>query len=77
MYFDLSELKGRDAYKLMTATIVPRPIAWVVSQDEQGRHNAAPFSFFGAMSGDPPVVCLGVGPRLTEAAWRDGSDSGR
>jgi len=63
MYFDLTALNGRDTYKLMTGTIVPRPIAWVVSQDAQGRNNAAPFSFFGAMSGDPPVVCLGVGPR--------------
>lgn len=63
MYFDLSALSGRDTYKLMTSTIVPRPIAWVVSQDEQGRNNAAPFSFFGAMSGDPPIVCLGVGSR--------------
>ncbi|MBV7486444.1 flavin reductase family protein [Bordetella sp. BOR01] len=63
MYFDLSALPGRNAYKLMTSTIVPRPIAWVVSQDDQGRNNAAPFSFFGAMSGDPPIVCLGVGSR--------------
>ncbi|HYG43698.1 MAG TPA: flavin reductase family protein [Bordetella sp.] len=63
MYFDLSALPSRNAYKLMTSTIVPRPIAWVVSQDEHGRNNAAPFSFFGAMSGDPPIVCLGVGSR--------------
>lgn len=67
MYFDISALNGNDAYKLMTATIVPRPIAWVVSQDAQGRNNAAPFSFFGAMSGDPPVVCLGIGTRPTGA----------
>jgi len=63
MYFDISALKGNNAYKLMTATIVPRPIAWIVSQDEQGRNNAAPFSFFGAMSGEPPVVCIGIGTR--------------
>ncbi|MCD0505623.1 flavin reductase family protein [Bordetella petrii] len=63
MYFDTSTLNGRNTYKLMTSTVVPRPIAWVVSQDAQGRNNAAPFSFFGAMSGDPPVVCLGVGSR--------------
>lgn len=63
MYFDLATLKDGLAYKLMTATIVPRPIAWVVSQDAQGRVNAAPFSFFGAMSGEPPVVCLGIGTR--------------
>src|SRR3546814_13273663 len=63
MYFDLSAIESRNTYKLMTSTIVPRPIAWVVSQDDEGRNNAAPFSFFGAMSGDPPIVCLGVGSR--------------
>jgi flavin reductase (DIM6/NTAB) family NADH-FMN oxidoreductase RutF len=63
MYFNLSELDGRNTYKLMTSTIVPRPIAWVVSQDAAGRRNAAPFSFFGLMSGDPPLICIGVGAR--------------
>lgn len=63
MYFDLSAIDGRNTYKLMTATVVPRPIAWVVTLDRQGRVNAAPFSFFGLMSGDPPVVCVGVGAR--------------
>lgn len=78
MYFDFAALDSRNTYKLMMSTIVPRPIAWVVSQDEQGRTNAAPFSFFGAMSGEPPVVCLGVGPRPdgpkdTGANLRDGA----
>lgn len=63
MHFDLTALDGRSTYKLMTATVVPRPIAWVVTRDAAGRNNAAPFSFFGLMSGDPPVVCLGVGAR--------------
>ena len=63
MYFNLSELDGRRTYKLMTSTVVPRPIAWVVSQDAGGRLNAAPFSFFGLMSGDPPLLCIGVGAR--------------
>ena len=61
MYFDMAALRGRDSYKLMTATVVPRPIAWVVTQDAQGRANAAPFSFFGVMSGTPPIVAFGVG----------------
>lgn len=63
MYFDLATLDGQKTYKLMTATVVPRPIAWVVTHDRQGRVNAAPFSFFGLMSGDPPIVCVGVGAR--------------
>lgn len=63
MYFDLSKLNPALCYKLLTCTVVPRPIAWVVTQDANGQPNAAPFSFFNAFSGDPPVVCLGMGHR--------------
>jgi flavin reductase (DIM6/NTAB) family NADH-FMN oxidoreductase RutF len=63
MYFDLSALDAARSYKLLTATVVPRPIAWVVSADAQGRVNAAPFSFFNCFGGHPPVVCVGVGNR--------------
>jgi len=61
MLFDFAELSGRECYKLLVATITPRPIAWVVSQNASGRLNAAPFSFFNAFSGDPPVIGIGVG----------------
>jgi flavin reductase (DIM6/NTAB) family NADH-FMN oxidoreductase RutF len=59
--FDFAKISARDCYKLMVATITPRPIAWVVSQDGNGHLNAAPFSFFNAFSGDPPVVGIGIG----------------
>lgn len=67
MYFNLSDLDGRSTYKLMTSTVVPRPIAWVVTLDKEGRRNAAPFSFFGLLSGDPPLLCIGVGARAGAA----------
>lgn len=60
MWFDLAKLAPRDGYKILTSTIVPRPIAWIVSADEQGRLNAAPFSFFNLFSDDPPIVCVGI-----------------
>ena len=63
MEFDFSTLSPRDAYKLMVSTIVPRPIAWVVTQDAAGRVNAAPYSFFNAVSGSPPLVVIGIGGR--------------
>jgi flavin reductase (DIM6/NTAB) family NADH-FMN oxidoreductase RutF len=63
MYFDVSTLDPPRSYKLLTATVVPRPIAWVVSADAQGRVNAAPFSFFNCFGGHPPVICVGVGNR--------------
>ena len=79
MYFDLAAIDRRSIYKLMTATIVPRPIAWVVTRDSGGGLNAAPFSFFGLMSGDPPVIAIGVGsrqgkPKDTGVNLRDGGE---
>ena len=63
MEFDFAKLSPRDCYKLLVATVVPRPIAWVVTQDPQGVLNAAPYSFFNVFSGDPPVVIIGIGGR--------------
>jgi len=63
MLFDLAAITAENAYKLLVSTVVPRPIAWVTTRDVDGTLNAAPFSFFNAMSGDPPVVCLGIGGR--------------
>ncbi len=63
MLFEFAELHPSLPYKLLTATVVPRPIAWVLTADSQGRLNLAPFSFFNVMSGDPPIVCLGIGRR--------------
>ena len=63
MLFDLSALDAQNAYKLLVSTVVPRPIAWVTTQDTDGSVNAAPFSFFNAVSGHPPVVAIGIGGR--------------
>ena len=63
MLFDFAATSSKDMYKLLVATIGPRPIAWVTTQDTDGTLNAAPFSFFNAVSGDPPVVAIGIGGR--------------
>ncbi len=61
MLFDFGKIPGNECYKLLVSTVTPRPIAWVVSQDANGVLNAAPFSFFNAFAGDPPVVGIGIG----------------
>lgn len=61
MLFDFTAMPARECYKLLVSTVTPRPIAWVVSQNREGRLNAAPFSFFNALSGDPPVIGIGIG----------------
>ena len=63
MLFDFTTIAPQDAYKLVVASVVPRPIAWVVSQDAEGHVNAAPYSFFNAFSSDPVVIGIGCGPR--------------
>ena len=61
MLFDFAAISPQDRYKLLVSTVTPRPIAWIVSQNAHGQLNAAPFSFFNAFSGDPPVVGIGIG----------------
>lgn len=60
MEFDFEQLAADDRYKILTSTIVPRPIAWVTSLSKNGVRNAAPFSFFNAMSKTPPIVAIGI-----------------
>ena len=51
-----SELAGREPYFLLTSLVVPRPIAWVSTVSETGVTNAAPHSYFNAISSDPWIV---------------------
>ena len=60
MIFDLENSKVNEKYKLMAQTIIPRPIAWVVTEDE-GVVNIAPFSYFIGLSSDPASVLISVG----------------
>jgi flavin reductase (DIM6/NTAB) family NADH-FMN oxidoreductase RutF len=38
------------------AMVGPRPIGWISSQDDQGRLNLAPYSFFNAFNYTPPII---------------------
>jgi flavin reductase (DIM6/NTAB) family NADH-FMN oxidoreductase RutF len=58
--FDFRELEPSQRYRLLAATVVPRPIALVSTWSEQGGDNAAPFSFFNVMGEDPPALVLGL-----------------
>lgn len=63
MNFDLQTLAPREAYKLLTGVVVPRPIALVTSRSEAGTLNCAPFSFFNMVGANPPLVALGIGDK--------------
>jgi flavin reductase (DIM6/NTAB) family NADH-FMN oxidoreductase RutF len=59
--FTVAELEGRDGYKLTTGLIVPRPIGWIGTVSDAGVPNLAPYSFFNAVSGDPPTFVFSPG----------------
>ena len=41
--------------------IVPRPIGWISSKNNEGQINLAPYSFFNAIATIPPMVVIGPG----------------
>ena len=51
------------AYPVLAGLVVPRPIAWVTTLNEDGSVNAAPFSFFNVFGDDPPLVIFAPGDR--------------
>ncbi len=60
MDLDLTALEPRQRYKLLTALVVPRPIALVTTRGPEGVTNAAPYSFFNLFGQDPALVVLGI-----------------
>jgi flavin reductase (DIM6/NTAB) family NADH-FMN oxidoreductase RutF len=64
-------LEWKDAYKLLVGSILPRPIAFVSTIDENGIANAAPFSFFTAICADPMLVCFSPMRRGKDGAKKD------
>ena len=60
--FKAEELKVEDQYKLMSGSIIPRPIALVTTLGPDG-YNAAPFSFFNCIGVSPPMFMISCSPR--------------
>jgi flavin reductase (DIM6/NTAB) family NADH-FMN oxidoreductase RutF len=56
MFYDTSKNDHglpRDPFK---AIVSPRPVGWITSMNTKGEINLAPYSFFNAVSDDPPIV---------------------
>lgn len=61
MQFDTEKTDPSVLYKLLTGTVIPRPIGWIATVDEKGINNLAPFSYFNMVSHDPPCVMFSTG----------------
>ena len=64
MIIDCSQQSADQNYFTLIQTVVPRPIAWVLSDNGNGSYNLAPFSFFNAIAANPPIIMLSIG-------WKD------
>jgi flavin reductase (DIM6/NTAB) family NADH-FMN oxidoreductase RutF len=60
---DPRTLASTAVYKLLISSVVPRPIAWVSSVDPAGTANLAPFSYFMAITDEPPTIAFSCSPR--------------
>jgi len=60
MNIDFDKINPTDIYKLMSHSIIPRPIAWIVTQHD-GIINIAPFSYFVPLSSEPPTLLVSIG----------------
>ncbi|WP_412854885.1 flavin reductase family protein [Bacillus sp. 179-C3.3 HS] len=59
----MDQMSQKEAYKLLSGSIVPRPIAFITSLSKDHVVNAAPFSFFNVISGNPPLIAVSIGRR--------------
>ncbi|MFK7861732.1 MAG: flavin reductase family protein [Granulosicoccus sp.] len=57
----MSSLSAVEAYATMTQTVVPRPVAWILTRNDTEDYNLAPYSYFNAVSSKPPMVMFSAG----------------
>lgn len=61
MFIDCKKSSLLELYKVLSGSIIPRPIAWVSTKDANGLYNLAPFSFFNLFGVDPPTIAFAPG----------------
>ena len=59
-----ADLAYNDFYRILISSVAPRPIAWVSTISTSGQLNLAPFSFFNAICGKPPLLAFAPGLRM-------------
>ena len=62
MLIDFKEQTLTQRYRLMAQIVIPRPIAWIVTEAEK-IVNIAPFSYFAPLSSEPPSMIVSIGHR--------------
>lgn len=79
MRVELDQLPPAEIYELMIGAIVPRPIAWVLSDNGDATFNLAPFSYFNGVTSRPPTLSISIGRKRDGSAkdtWRNIEERG-
>lgn len=64
MLIDVAGLSPNKLYHTMIQTLIPRPVAWVLTANEEVQgYNLAPFSYFTPVSSQPPTLMLSIGKK--------------
>ncbi len=71
MILDADALDAAQTYKILIATVVPRPIGWISTLSKDGIANLAPFSFFTVACRKPPIVSISIQHRSDGVTLKD------
>ncbi|MEC0284203.1 flavin reductase family protein [Terribacillus saccharophilus] len=59
--FNANDLSAKTHYKILTGSIIPRPVAFVTTKSPGSEVvNAAPFSYFSIVSATPPLISISI-----------------
>ena len=71
MFYETEKNDHGLPYNPIKACVVPRPIGWITSVNEDGLVNAAPYSFFNILSYSPPYVLFSGGGHTEDRKDKD------
>lgn len=68
---DGNQLDTETAYRLLVGCVVPRPIAWITTVDDEGCVNVAPFSSYNYVATSPPMLAVNIALRPGSGKVKD------
>ena len=71
MEIKIADTELKEITSIFYRILIPRPIAWVSTISKEGIDNLAPFSFYGGVTANPPIVSLGIGKRKGKQRKRE------
>lgn len=71
MLIDLATTDAKHIHPILTQSVIPRPVAWVLSRNPRDDFNLAPYSFFTVITSKPPILMVSVGKKPADGSFKD------